>query len=508
MPGQVRSSARQRRTTVVKTGIQNENSPPMLEDTCFTTPLNKRVKRSVTPLKPSTKSNEEDLFELVLPIAKAGNQEPAHEVPLLTRFDQAKLLFHRSTPTRIIGRSTERNKIEQFWQSAVNLQQPDRRILYICGTPGTGKTALLDEMLPELNPQDHVRVIKRNCMMFENATDVLFDVNLEILGPQNINESRVACKKNRDVVARAIAAQLKKDKIKTVLILDEVDQLAMVDMDLLSTIFTWATDPACYTSVIGIANSIDLTAKHVPLTLQSFTETLYFVPYQVEDITAILTDRMQRANQLCPSSGSIIQGAAIELCARKIAAIGDLRKALEIMQSAFDLASAEPNCIQVTFMHVVKALERTLPLATKSTALLNASGGNVIDQLNMNSKMILVSLILFQDENPVPAGTRLPYKKPTLQNVYDRYSQLLRTSAGRAGTLMNTVSRDEFLVLLSDLETFSIVTVGKSGSAQSSRKSISTLPDWQGSVIKLSVSDRKALVDCLKQGGITRLFMS
>jgi len=287
-----------------------------------------------------------------------------------------------------------------------------------------------------------------------------------------------------------------------------VDQLALVDIDLLTTIFSWASDVDCHASIIGIANSIDLTAKHIPLELQPLSETLYFVPYQVEDITAILTDRMRRANELACRSESLIQPAAIELCSRKIAAIGDLRKALEIMQNAFEIASIESDCKQVNFSHVVRALDKILPLATKSTALMNSSGGNIIDQLNMNAKMILVSLVLFQDENPIPSGTRLPYKKPTLQNVYDRYVQLLKSSAGKSGALMNTVSRDEFLVLLSDLETFSIITVGKNSSSGSGRKSISSaLPDWQGSVIKLSVSDRKALVDGLKQGGITRLFM-
>lgn len=70
--------------------------------------------------------------------------------PLQTadRFAVVKELFHQSSSTRIIGRTDERVRIERFWRAAVAEKRGG--VLYICGNPGTGKTALVQEMLPGL----------------------------------------------------------------------------------------------------------------------------------------------------------------------------------------------------------------------------------------------------------------------------------------------------------------------------------------------------------------------
>lgn len=523
---QVRSSARQRKAPGPEVSLaltpgkpvtskmahtkrtQDENVGPSNcreeEDPCFKTP-GKRLKASLSsPLKRVdvnvSIAPKQDDFELVV------ESSPRKEADVLDSFSEARKLFHRATKTRIIGRSQERSTVETWWHESVTSHSAKKRILYICGTPGTGKSALLTEMIPGLCSNEKVSVIERNCMMFEEATDILFELNMEIL-QKGHSYTKAQCAKKRDTVCRAIQSALMARKGKTVLILDELDQLAMADLSLLSAIFNWTTEPKCNLSIIGIANSIDLTARYVPESLQPLTDTLYFAPYNVEDITAILTDRMNRANKIYSHDPStvLIQPVAVELCSRKVAAIGDLRKALEIMQMAFDVAGLDPNCRQIQFAHVLKAMEKALPSCRQQAP--GKSINNTVDQLNVNARMVLVSLLLFQDENPAPVGTRLPYKKPTIQLIYDRYVSLLRTSAGKAGTLMDPVSRDEFLVLLADLETFGLVHLTKPGPSQAQRrKSFSNPQDWQSSVIKLNVSDRQALVETLRTSSITRLF--
>lgn len=541
---QVRSSSRRKSFASpkdAKTLVEaDENADPgdlrVVEDRATVTP-SKRTKgasmRARGALKPSDLNQHAFEFELVdgalskdtspARQIKVGSVETAAAPPLPARdkLCGAKKLFHRSTHTRIVGRSSERSTIDAFWTRSVLQDSGVSRILYMCGTPGTGKTALLGEMLSSL-VDSSVTLLQYNCMMFEKASDVLVEIATELHvgkgrgmvakgGGMTAGNRGTAAKsggmaaRNRDAVSRSIVAELSRRPGKTVLVLDEIDELAHNDAELLETIFHWATDPACKLTVIGIANSIDLTARRVPASLQVHTETLYFAPYQIEDITAILSDRMNQAN-----SGSVlIQPVAIELCSRKVAAVGDLRKALEVMQIAFELAEQDPACEQVQFLHVVRAMERAFP-ASSRPAMAGATGG-IVDQVNMNARMVLVSLILFQDENPIPAGTRLPYKKATLQNVFDRYQQLLKLSTGRSGTLMTAVSRDEFLVLLSDLETFNILTIARAASGPGRKptghKSMGVLPDWQASVIKLSVADRSQLVASLKAGGITRLFL-
>lgn len=486
---------------------QDENAEPSScrkdEDPCFKTPGKRLKASSSSPLKRldvNGSTTKEDEFELIV------DTSPKEKADVLDSFSEARKLFHRATKTRIIGRSQERSAVETWWHESVASRSAKKRILYICGTPGTGKSALLTEMIPGLCSNEKVSVIERNCMMFEEATDILFELNMELLQKGQFY-TKAQCAKKRDAVCRAIQSALMARKEKTVLVLDELDQLAMADLSLLSAIFNWAAEPKCNLSIVGIANSIDLTARYVPESLQPLTDTLYFAPYNVEDITAILTDRMNRANKIYSHdpSTALIQPVAVELCSRKVAAIGDLRKALEIMQMAFDAAGLDPNCRQIQFAHVLKAMEKALPSCRQQVP--GKSINNTVDQLNINARMVLVSLLLFQEENPAPVGTRLPYKKPTIQLIYDRYVSLLRTSAGKAGTLMDPVSRDEFLVLLADLETFGLVHMAKPGPSQAQRrKSFSNPQDWQSSVIKLNVSDRQALAETLRTSSITRLF--
>jgi len=350
-------------------------------------------------------------------------------------------------------------------------------------------------------------------MMFENATDLLYELNVELLGSSK-KFTRQACVSQKAALCRAFRSELcaQENDSCTVLLLDEIDQLASTDKKLLDSIFALASDPACHLSVIGVANSLDLTARHLPVSLQPLATCLYFAPYQVEDLVAILTDRMQKANE--GAGRLVIQSLAVELCSRKVAAIGDLRKALEIMQLAFDVAEEEiemtrsgtKDC-QIELKHVVKAMDRAF---SSGPSISFATANRQVASLNMNARMILVGLIRFQDENPAPTGTRLPYKKPTLQAIYERYVALLRVTTGRMGSavVMEAVSRDEFLTLVATMETFGLVTVGPSSNATASQKKKATaMQDWQSSLLKLNVPDRAALITELQQGGITRMFL-
>jgi len=61
-------------------------------------------------------------------------------------YRDGKSLFRRcSTPTKLVGRSIERQMLTEFWNNHILTGKPGS--LYISGIPGTGKTALLDEVI-------------------------------------------------------------------------------------------------------------------------------------------------------------------------------------------------------------------------------------------------------------------------------------------------------------------------------------------------------------------------
>lgn len=167
-----------------------------------------------------------------------------------------------------------------------------------------------------------------------------------------------------------------------VLVLDEMDQLLHgKGTELLYTLFEWARQPESKLVLIGIANALDLTVRHLPLLnspavqrspstssttasssrrsgniskktkkqsigklndssadLGSFLpsnisamKVINFPPYERQDIERILEARLLEVGS------SIFEPAAIKFVAAKVAATtGDMRKALHACKLALD----------------------------------------------------------------------------------------------------------------------------------------------------------------------------
>ncbi|VDL84258.1 unnamed protein product, partial [Nippostrongylus brasiliensis] len=113
-----------------------------------------------------------------------------------------------------------------------------------------------------------------------------------------------------------------------VLILDEIDHLVSKTNSFLYAAFQWPFSVNNKLTVIGVANSIDLTERLLPkLKLAEPPKTLVFGPYSKENIAQILK------NKISDDATLAMDAAALELCSRKVAAMtGDLRTALHIVK--------------------------------------------------------------------------------------------------------------------------------------------------------------------------------
>lgn len=84
-------------------------------------------------------------------------------------YQKAKAVFRRTAiPSRLIGRGDERQQMLDFWKSHVLANKPG--CLYISGMPGTGKTAMLTEIMRRMEDDimalrsHHVKTVVINCM--------------------------------------------------------------------------------------------------------------------------------------------------------------------------------------------------------------------------------------------------------------------------------------------------------------------------------------------------------
>ncbi|KAI8907559.1 P-loop containing nucleoside triphosphate hydrolase protein, partial [Powellomyces hirtus] len=312
-----------------------------------------------------------------------------------TIFSTAKALFRRcNIPTRLVGRTAERAAVLAFWET--NVLQGLGGSMYVAGIPGTGKTALLDEVVRDMHEKTRmttphtVHITKINCMTVKDPEKIYPRLVAEIHG----NGARPSANVEKAIAELEELFRPTSDPKATtfhVVILDEIDTLVTKDCKVLYKLFGWASQqsqpspsqshqsdpdtppppppPRSRMALIGIGNSLDLTLRVLPRLLerQCNPTLVKFHPYDVKDIMEIIRGRLRCLRDEMEGDGTATTNAivrrqaergkengkgkeeqfllmhpmAVELCARKMAATGDLRKALDVCRQAIELVELE-----------------------------------------------------------------------------------------------------------------------------------------------------------------------
>ncbi|OAA61228.1 cell division control protein [Niveomyces insectorum RCEF 264] len=313
-----------------------------------------------------------------------------------TVYHTARQLFARSTGPNglLVGRDGERARLQAFLRNSCGPfgdgaatteddnddddNDSNRGCLYVSGPPGTGKSALVEEVTDAFcaaaRPAGAVRKAYVNCMSIRSVHD-LYNTLLRLLRADGDDDEDDKDDDNAPLTeAAAVSAlqalcvpKIKRTKtnktttarmaVRYLVVLDEIDHLLTLDVASLYRVIEWAMRPASRLALVGIANALDLTDRFLPrLKARNLRPALLpFLPYTAPQIKAIVTARLQ---SLVPASSSasssppsspekndvlpLFHPAAIELCARKVASqTGDLRKVFEILRRALDLVEAE-----------------------------------------------------------------------------------------------------------------------------------------------------------------------
>ncbi len=130
----------------------------------------RRGRRGNKPLKPTIAITVEPITAEPMPVesvAELVTEIKTGQSKQFSPFAEAKRAFHRSGSFKIVGRVEEKAAFSSFWYDSVAVRKGAS--IYISGNPGTGKTALVDEMLTELVDDDtSIKLIKLNCMMLKD----------------------------------------------------------------------------------------------------------------------------------------------------------------------------------------------------------------------------------------------------------------------------------------------------------------------------------------------------
>jgi len=413
-------------------------------------------------------------------------------------YNQARQLFSRcSNPGKLVGRDEERKQLSSFVERCVESESAG--CLYVSGPPGTGKSALLDEVYQHHREAKDVQMSVVNCMSVRNAKDLSGKLSEDLGLKENAGF---------EYLRTCFTQKKAKDATKYLVILDEVDCLVDLDLSLLYSLFEWSMELSSRLILIGIANALDLTDRFLPR-LKSRDlkpELLPFMPYSTAQIAQVLTLKLKTLAPTGSTTIPFLQPAAIQFCAKKVASqTGDLRKAFDICRRAIDLAEQEtkektalldspsktplmeninlsspvasrsptktPSKARINQTYTVDtAPKATIAHMAKITSQVFSNGATQrLSALNLQQKAVLCALASLEKSKQATETERTIFSTPSKHNksapsikqLFEAYSALCKRE-----NLLHPLSSVEFRDVVSGLETLSLVSgvEGKNGS--------------------------------------------
>ena len=463
---------------------------------------------------------------------------PLSPTTIQTVYHAARQLFARGAePGQLIGRESERQQLNKFL-SHCDSATPNG-CLYVSGAPGTGKSAMINEMTRAFAERDDVKSAYINCMSIKSSKDLYTTLLVELGEDGNVTETEAIA------ALQVIFCQKAQSSVAYLITLDEIDHILTMGLESLYRVFEWSLQKSSRLVLVGIANALDLTDRFLPR-LKSKNlkpELLSFLPYTAAQIKNIITTRLK---SLMPADGKegylpFIHPAAIELCSRKVASqTGDLRKAFEICRRALDLIESETRSkheeeareqlLQMTpskrplgenvnnaakpgdgsrsILHLMATSLKSLTAETaprasighlnKITAAAFSNGTTQrLKTLNLQQRVALCALAAYENRaratvkaaNAPATPSKTLSLAPTIKRLFETYCRLCTRDS-----LLHPLSSSEFREVVGSLETLGLISAveGKNGSFVGPQT-----PSKRGRKPTVAGGDEKRIASCV-----------
>lgn len=355
-------------------------------------------------------------------------------------------------PERLPFRDEESKTIAQVLSVILKNGRPSNLLVF--GKPGTGKTAVVKNVINRLKKKStehgvEITVTLINAKTSNTSYKVLYDI-AEDMGTNRFDKKLKVHFTGLSMgeATDRILEYVKKNKLQVILIIDEIDSLVDKNGDDILYSFTRANERMVengFISLIGISNSLTFKDKLDPRVRSSLSEEeIVFNPYTIPQLKEILNDR----SKLAFNEGSISQ-AAINLCAAVAGREnGDARKAIDLLRVAAEIAERE-RATMVDENHIRGAQEKI----EKDTNY------EVIKNSTTHTKLVVLSILKSQTG--------------MTGDVYDIYLSLCKKIEQEALTqrrITQIVSELDQLGLI----TSNVVSHGRYGRSQIIRSAVSS----------------------------------
>ena len=289
-----------------------------------------------TPSKLLTPSHKRIVVKKPLEFTPLGTRilSPSHVHG--SPFQIARSKLHVSAvPATLPCREAEFSEVYSHLESAIT--DGSGACIYISGTPGTGKTTTVREVVSQLN----------SAVAAEELDDFIFvEINgMKVTDPHQsysllweaLKGDRVSPSQALDLLEREFNHPSPR-RIPCVVLMDELDQLVTKNQSVMYNFFNWPGLRHSKLIVLAVANTMDLPERTLSNKISSRLglTRITFPGYNHEQLMKIIQSRLEGV------PGGIVESDAVQFASRKVAAVsGDARRALDICRRAVEMAETE-----------------------------------------------------------------------------------------------------------------------------------------------------------------------
>ena len=238
-------------------------------------------------------------------------------------------------PTSLPCRQNEFSTVYEHLESAITAGSG--ACIYISGTPGTGKTATVREVVAQLNAAVQAEELDDFIFVEINGMKVTEPTQSYSLLWEALRDERVSPTHALELLEREFAHPSPR-RVPCVVLMDELDQLVTKTQSVMYNFFNWPQLRHSRLIVLAVANTMDLPERTLSNKISSrlgLTRIL-FPGYTHEQLMEIVRSRLENV------SGDVVDKDAVQFAARKVAAVsGDARRCLDICRRAVEIAEIE-----------------------------------------------------------------------------------------------------------------------------------------------------------------------
>lgn len=300
------------------------------------TPKSKRQNRTPTS-KYTTPTHKRIIQKKPLEFTPLGTRvlSPAH-TPNSTPHTLARTRLHvASVPAALPCREEEFSTVYAHLESAIT--DGVGSCIYISGTPGTGKTATVREVVAQLHASVQAEELDDFAFVEINGMKVTDPHQSYSLLWEAVTGERVAPQHALGLLSREFS-QPSPRRVPVVVLMDELDQLVTKSQSVMYNFFHWPSLPHARLIVLAVANTMDLPERTLSNKISSRLglRRVTFQGYSHNQLMKIIESRLEDV------PGDVVDPDAIQFASRKVAQVsGDARRALDMCRRAVEMAELE-----------------------------------------------------------------------------------------------------------------------------------------------------------------------